>query len=95
MPDRSTGVGLSSTTWEWKLCKIRSAHLQGIARSSADSSRGTRRRKPVRQGVVQLVVVYRGGAEDSWLVRVDRGPWLRIPGWMCLTDALTRFESAW
>lgn len=84
-----------STTWEWRLCKIEPSTRQGTARSSASSLPPDRRRWNVRKGVTPLQVRYRGGSEDSWLVRLDGGRWWRIPGWLCFTDALTQFEVSW
>lgn len=95
MPDYQDAVTRPSTTWEWRLCKIRSSHLEGTARSSAQIARDNRRRKSVRKGSVQVQIVYRGGAEDAWLVRLDGGNWRRVPGWLCITDALTALERSW
>jgi hypothetical protein len=75
-----------STTWAWKLTKIGDRPPgQGTSNSTAAKRRsrtsGLSTREPLR-----LELVYRGGAEDSWLVRLDGGGWWRIPGWLCCSD---------
>jgi hypothetical protein len=93
MPSLEEACDHPSTNWAWKKVKIKPAHPQGTARSSTNFVRGRRRRVDVRRGTQTLEVVYRGGAEDAWLVRLGGRSWYRVPGWLCLTDCLARLET--
>jgi hypothetical protein len=90
MPDPTPDVcPQPSTTWAWRKVKI-NPHPQGTGPQAPLAVLAGRRRQSIRSGVVILEVSYRGGAEDAWMGRLDGGRWWRLPGWLCLTDALTR-----
>jgi hypothetical protein len=82
------GQNRPSTTWEWKLVKVRSAPERDSLSWSDSRLKGFGvtwgRAKPVT-----LHVHYRGGAESSWLVTVGGGRW-RFPGHMALEDVMAR-----
>lgn len=76
-----------STTWEWRLVKIeRAAGPEGSARRRRSTGiaepRDWRRRQT-------LQVKYRGGAEAWWEFSMV-GTTVRIPGHICLHDAMAR-----
>ena len=74
------------TTWRWVLTRVEAgAHPQGTAHPQDGRSRFAVPRS--RRSRVALAVHYRGGPESSWLVTYN-GRSVRIPGWLCMEDAM-------
>jgi len=76
-----------STTWEWRLVKIeRAAGPEGTARRSRSAHDPVERDWRRRQ---TLQVKYRGGPEAWWEFTMP-GATVRVPGHLCLHDAMSR-----
>lgn len=72
-----------STTWEWKLCKVKPAPAGEGAAKPLDAASRVRSRDLALP--LTCTFRYRGGPESSWLGHRGGFFW-RFPGWMCLDD---------
>lgn len=75
-----------STTWEWKLCRVRPSSARtpesvGAAVRVPGSSPDPRKAHWVK-------VTYLGGSEAWWQLELD-GVLHRVPGHLCLHDAMS------
>lgn len=73
-----------STTWEWKKVKVRrpAGGPSSASSKTASSLSAWNPREPL-----SITVSYRGGPEAWWLIRA-RGREFRVPGHLCIHDAM-------
>lgn len=75
-----------STTWAWKLIKIKPSHPEGRRARSASTYAPNRRRDVSKP--LDIKVRYNGGPESSWVIWT-RGGCRRFPGHMRIDDVFT------
>lgn len=79
---------MGSTRWEWKLCKVSGPPSGQQQQPPKASSSGVLPSRALREPTT-LTVRYRGGPEAWWEVKA-RGKTYRLPGHLCLHDALSK-----
>jgi hypothetical protein len=81
---QASNEGSSSTTWAWKKVKIRRP-AEGHTKQPAAGRRWRTRSRRDPSEKLGVIVWWRGGAEDWWMVRA-RGEDNAYPGHTCISD---------